>query len=87
MKLTIGSLISDRTTKRTKLEAKKQRLESSLPRVKLPLRELKSVPVPRFKTELVTLKQAQFKLDAIADQIVQKTIELLEPHRDFRSKL
>jgi biotin carboxyl carrier protein len=64
-----GDIISDRTTERTKLQAKKQRLESSLSRVKLPLKELKPVPSPSFQTELVTLKQAQFNLDAIVKQI------------------
>ena len=64
-----GDIISDRTTERTKLQAKKQRLEASLTRVKLPLRELKPVPVPKFQTELAALKQAQFNLDSIVQQI------------------
>ena len=68
-RVNVGDIISDRTSERTKLEAKKQRLESSLNRAKLPLRELKSVPVPKFQTELIALKQAQFNLDAIANQI------------------
>ncbi len=62
-------MASLRTTERTKLEAKKQRLESSLTRVRLPLRELKPVPIPKFQTELVALKQAQFQLDNIVYQI------------------
>ncbi len=65
----IGSLISDRTSERTKLQAKKQRLESSLTRVKLPLKELQSVPVPKFQSELAALEQAQFQLDSIVRQI------------------
>ena len=65
----IGSLISDRTAERTKLQAKKQRLEASLSRARLPLRELKPVPEPKFQTELAALKQAQFQLDAIVQQI------------------
>lgn len=65
----IGSLISDRTIKRTKLHDIKQRLESSLSRAKLPLKELKSVPVPKFQSELTALKQAQFQLDTIVQQI------------------
>ncbi|MGB5632639.1 MAG: hypothetical protein WBM86_07685 [Waterburya sp.] len=62
-------MASLRTTERTKLQAKKQRLEASLTRARLPLRELKPVPEPKFQTELAALKQAQFNLDAIARQI------------------
>ncbi len=73
----IGSLISDRTSERTKLyakryplgQAKKQRLETAIARVRLPLRELKPVPVPKFQSELAALKQAQFQLDSIVEQI------------------
>nr|MDJ0569930.1 hypothetical protein [Pleurocapsa sp. MO_192.B19] len=68
-RVNVGDIISDRTTERTKLQAKKQRLESSLARVRLPLRELKPVPIPKFQTELATLKQAQFNLDTIVQQI------------------
>ncbi|MEM8676149.1 MAG: hypothetical protein AAGF83_20130 [Cyanobacteria bacterium P01_G01_bin.67] len=50
-------------------QAKKQRLESSLTRAKLPLKELKPFPVTKFQSELVTLKQAQFNLDNIFQQI------------------
>ena len=64
-----GDIISDRTTERTKLQAKQQRLSASLSRAKLPLRELKPVPVPKFQTELIALKQAQFNLDQIVSQI------------------
>ncbi|MCC0179904.1 hypothetical protein I4641_23510 [Waterburya agarophytonicola K14] len=63
-RINVGDIISDRTTEKTKLEAKKQRLTSSLNRAKLPLRELKSVPVPKFQSELAALKQAQFNLDS-----------------------
>ena len=35
----------------------------------MPLRELKSVPVPKFQSELAALKQAQFNLDTIVQQI------------------
>ena len=45
-RIDVGDIISDRTAERTKLEAKKQRLESSLTRARLPLRELKPVPEP-----------------------------------------
>ncbi|MDJ0596936.1 MAG: hypothetical protein QNJ72_44425 [Pleurocapsa sp. MO_226.B13] len=65
----VNSLISDRTSERTKLLAKKQRLAASLTRARLPLRELKPVPEPKFQKELAALKQAQFNLDAIARQI------------------
>ncbi|VEP17713.1 conserved exported hypothetical protein [Hyella patelloides LEGE 07179] len=68
-RINVGDIISDRTTEKTKLEAKKQRLAASLNRAKLPLRELKAIPKPKFQTELVTLKQAQFNLDAIVQQI------------------
>ena len=68
-RINAGDIISDRTTERTKLQAKKQRLEASLTRAKLPLRELKPVPEPKFQTELAALKQAQFNLDAIARQV------------------
>ena len=65
----VGQIISDRTSERTKLQAKKQRLTASLTRARLPLRELKPVPEPKFQTELAALKQAQFNLDAIARQV------------------
>jgi len=68
-RINVGDIISDRTTERTKLQAKQQRLSASLSRAKLPLRELKPVPVPKFQTELIALKQAQFNLDAIVQQI------------------
>jgi len=68
-RINVGDIISDRTTERTKLQAKQQRLSASLSRAKLPLRELKSVPVPKFQSELIALKQAQFNLDAIVQQI------------------
>ena len=68
-RINVGDIISVRTTERTKLQAKKQRLESSLARVRLPLKELKPVPIPKFQTELAALKQAQFKLDSIVQQI------------------
>lgn len=68
-RVNVGDIISDRTTEKAKLKAKKQRLVDSLTRVKLPLNALKPVPEPKFQSELVTLKQAQFNLDAIARQI------------------
>jgi chromosome segregation ATPase len=69
IRINVGDIISDRTSERTKLQAKKQRLETSLAQAKLPLRELKPVPSPQFQTELASLKQAQFNLDQIARQI------------------
>ena len=68
-RINVGDVISDRTAERTKLLAKKQRLEASLSRASLPLRELKPVPVPKFQTELAALKQAQFNLDVIVREI------------------
>jgi biotin carboxyl carrier protein len=64
-----GDIISDRTSEKTKLQAKRQRLDDSLTKARLPLNALKPVPSPSFQTELVTLKQAQFNLDAIVNQI------------------
>ena len=55
-RINVGDIISDRTSERTKLQAKKQRLEASLTRARLPLRELKPVPEPKFQTELAALK-------------------------------
>lgn len=68
-RINVGEIISDRTSERSKLQAKKQRLADSLIRAKLPLNELKPVPTPQFQTELANLKQAQFNLDAIVSQI------------------
>jgi biotin carboxyl carrier protein len=68
-RINAGDIISDRTSEKAKLEAKRQRLADSLTRAKLPLNELKPVPSPQFQTELVALKQAQFNLDAIVSQI------------------
>jgi chromosome segregation ATPase len=68
-RVNVGDIISDRTSEKAKLEAKKQRLADSLTRAKLPLNQLKPVPEPQFQTELAALKQAQFNLDAIVEQI------------------
>jgi biotin carboxyl carrier protein len=68
-RVNVGDIISDRTTEKAKLQVKKQRLDDSLTRAKLPLNQLKPVPAPQFQTELATLKQAQFNLDAIVKQI------------------
>jgi biotin carboxyl carrier protein len=68
-RINVGDIISDRTSEKAKLQAKKQRLVDGLTRAKLPLNQLKPVPAPQFQTELVTLKQAQFSLDAIVNQI------------------
>ncbi|MGB5710285.1 MAG: hypothetical protein WBM44_05170 [Waterburya sp.] len=73
-------MASLRTTERTKLQAKQQRLSASLSRARLPLRELKPVPEPKFQTELAALKQAQFKLDAIARQV--KNFDVKFYHKD-----
>ena len=43
-RINVGDIISDRTTERTKLQAKKQRLEASLTRAKLPLKRTKTRP-------------------------------------------
>ena len=68
-RVNVGDIISDRTSERTKLQAKKQRLQQSLDRASLPLNELKPVPEPKFQTELVNLKKAKFELDSIVEQI------------------
>ncbi len=64
-----GDIISDRTSEKTKLQAKRQRLNDSLAKARLPLNALKPVPSPSFQTELVTLKQAQFNLESIVAQV------------------
>ncbi len=79
-RINVGDIISDRTTERSKLQAKKQRLADSLTRAKLPLKELKPVPIPKFQSELVALKQAQFQLDAIARQV--KNFDVKFYHKD-----
>ena len=79
-RINVGDIISDRTSERTKLQAKKQRLAASLTRARLPLRELKPVPVPKFQTELVALKQAQFQLDTIVQQV--KNFDVKFYHKD-----
>ncbi|PSB05685.1 hypothetical protein C7B62_24630 [Pleurocapsa sp. CCALA 161] len=61
-RINVGDIISDRTTEKTKLQAKRQKLADSLAKARLPLNALKPVPSPSFQTELVTLKQAQFNL-------------------------
>jgi chromosome segregation ATPase len=68
-RINVGDIISDRTTEKTKLQAKRQRLADSLTKARLPLNALKPVPSPSFQTELASLKQAQFNLDQIARQI------------------
>jgi chromosome segregation ATPase len=68
-RINVGDIISDRTSTRTKLQAKKKRLEAAITKASLPLNQLKPVPVPRFQTELAALKQAQFNLDVIVREI------------------
>ena len=68
-RVNVGDIISDRTTERTKLQAKKQRLKQQIERASLPLRELKPLPEPSFQTELVNLKKAKFELNSIVDRI------------------
>jgi multidrug efflux pump subunit AcrA (membrane-fusion protein) len=68
-RVNVGDIISDRTYTRAKLQAKKDRLESAIAKARLPLNELKPVPIPKFQTELAALKQAQFNLDAITQQV------------------
>ncbi|MEM7756791.1 MAG: hypothetical protein AAF298_01480 [Cyanobacteria bacterium P01_A01_bin.40] len=55
----------NRTTERTKLQAKKQRLETAIARAKLPLKELKPVPVSKFQSELAALKQAESETERL----------------------
>ncbi|MEN9517814.1 MAG: hypothetical protein RLZZ381_402 [Cyanobacteriota bacterium] len=68
-RINAGDIISDRTSEKTKLQAKRQRLDDSLTKARLPLNALKPVPSPSFQTELAALKQAQFNLDAIVEQL------------------
>jgi chromosome segregation ATPase len=68
-RINVGDIISDRTSEKTKLQAKRQRLADSLAKARLPLNALKPVPSPSFQTELASLKQAQFNLDTIVEQI------------------
>ena len=68
-RINIGDIISDRTSERTKLQAKKQRLQQQIDRASLPLTELKPVPEPKFQTELVNLKKAKFELNSIVERI------------------
>ncbi|VEP16497.1 conserved hypothetical protein [Hyella patelloides LEGE 07179] len=64
-----GDIISDRTSTKAKLLAKKERLETAIAQASLPLNQLKTVPIPKFQTELAALKQAQFNLDVIVREI------------------
>ena len=64
-----GDIISDRTSTRAKLQAKKERVLAAIAKASLPLNQLKPVPAPTFQTELAALKQAQFDLDVITREI------------------
>ena len=68
-RINVGDIISDRTSAREKLQAKKDRLETASAKASLPLNQLKPVPIPKFQTELAALKQAQFNLDVIVREI------------------
>ena len=68
-RVNVGDVVSDRTLTRTKLEAKKDRLEASISKASLSLNQLKAVPIPKFQTELAALKEAQFNLDVIVREI------------------
>ena len=54
-RVNVGDIISDRTSAREKLLAKKQRLETAIKKASLPLNQLKPFPVPKFRKELVAL--------------------------------
>lgn len=43
--------------------------DKAIAKARLPLNELKPVPLPKFQTELVNLKKAKFELDSIVEQI------------------
>ncbi|VEP14741.1 conserved hypothetical protein [Hyella patelloides LEGE 07179] len=68
-RINVGDIISDRTSTRAKLQAKKERLETAIAQASLPLNQLKPVPIPTFQTELAALKQAQFNLNVITREI------------------
>lgn len=64
-----GDIISDRQSARNNLLVKKERIESSIRKVSLPINQLRSIPVPSYRSELIQLKQAQFNLNAIVKQV------------------
>ncbi len=78
-----GDIISDRTSSRAKLQAKKERLEAAIKKASLPLNQLKPVPIPKFQTELAALKQAQFNLDVIVKKI-ENFDQQLHLNKDFQ---
>ena len=84
-RVNVGDIISDRTSEKTKLQAKKQRLETAIAKARLPLKELKPVPEPKFQTELVNLKKAKFELNSIVEQIIGFVV--LSPYQKRRTQL
>lgn len=65
-----GDVISDRTSQRQKLEAKKRQLEISLSQLSLPIASLAPLPAPNLEQEQVALRKAQLEL-AIATKALE----------------
>ena len=68
-----GDIISDRTSDRQKLEAKKQQLEIAIAQLSLPLTQLAPLPEPNLDSEKVALKRAQIELEMAAKAVENQT--------------
>ena len=68
-----GDVISDRTSDRQKLEAKKQQLEIAIAQLSLPLTQLAPLPEPNLESERVALKRAQMELEMATKAVENQT--------------
>lgn len=67
-----GDIISDRTSDRQRLEAKKKQLEIAIAQLSLPLSQLAPLPEPNLEQERVALKQAQLELEMATKALENK---------------
>ena len=72
-----GQIISDRSTDRKRLEAKKQQLNIAIAQLSLPLPELAKLPEPNLAQETIAIKRAEVELD-----IATKALEN-QPNKPF----
>ena len=70
-------IISDRSTDRKRLEAKKQQLNIAIAQLSLPLPELAKLPEPNLAQETIAIKRAEVELD-----IATKALEN-QPNKPF----
>ena len=72
-RVTKGQVLSDRTTARQQLEAKKRQLEIAIKRMSLPLSGVAELPKPDFAIEEAAIERAKYELAALDKAYVPST--------------